>query len=119
MAIVEGQIEPLKELKKILDQNGITRFNSIGEINDFIKNYDSERREIPKQIENALDNEIINLQSNLTKLKQIYEDLRDNASNEIDTEIKNLEEEYNSVREKCNNSLIKKIFYFRKTKKMG
>ena len=39
MTIVEGQIESLKKIKEILDQNGITRFNSIADISEFIKNY--------------------------------------------------------------------------------
>ena len=42
MTIVVGKIEPLKKLKVILNDNGITRFNSIGEINEFLKNYESE-----------------------------------------------------------------------------
>jgi len=46
MTIVVGKIEPLKKLKEILNDNGITRFNSIGEINTFIKNYESEKKEI-------------------------------------------------------------------------
>jgi len=39
MTIVEGQIESLRKLKEQLSENGITRFNSIGDINNFIKNY--------------------------------------------------------------------------------
>jgi hypothetical protein len=62
MAIVVGQIEPLKKLKEILNESGITRFNSIGEINTFIKNYESEKKEVPKIIENLLDEEIKKLE---------------------------------------------------------
>ena len=48
MTIVVGQIESLKKLKEILIENGITRFSSIGEINSFLKDYESEKEEIPK-----------------------------------------------------------------------
>ena len=48
MTIVVGKIEPLKKLKETLNDNGITRFSSIGEINEFLKNYESEKNEIPK-----------------------------------------------------------------------
>lgn len=62
MAIIEGQIEPLKKLKETLEKNGITRFGSIGEINDFIKNYEAEKKEIPKVIKKEFDVEISQLQ---------------------------------------------------------
>ncbi len=62
MTIFVGKIEPLKKLKEILNNNGITRFNSIGEINSFIKNYESEREEIPQITKINLDNDIHELE---------------------------------------------------------
>ena len=76
MTIVEGQIEPLKKLKEILIKKGITGFNSIGSINKFLKNYDSEKNKIPKDIESKLDLEVKNLQSSLLKHQQFYDDLK-------------------------------------------
>ena len=35
VAIISGQIETLKTLKRVLSDNGIQRFKSIAEINDF------------------------------------------------------------------------------------
>ena len=116
MAIVEGQIEPLKKLKNILNQNGITRFNSIGEINDFKKNYESEKSEILKLIENTLDAEINNLQSDLIKRQQIYDDLKADINNEINNEINSLSEKLKLVREKSNKSLINRIFFYPRTR---
>lgn len=118
MAIVEGKIEPLKKIKKILNQNGITRFNSIGEINDFIKNYDSEKSEILKLIENAFDAEINKLQSDLIKHQQLYDDLKADITNEINIEIKSLEEELKLVRKKSNKNIINKIFFYLRTRKL-
>ena len=112
MTIVEGQIESLKKLKEILDQNGITRFNSIGEIDYFIKNYDFERKKISKHIETTLDLEINDLQSDLIKLQQVYDNLKAGITNEANAKIKNLKNEINLVEEKSKNNLIKRIFLF-------
>ena len=87
MTIVAGKIEPLKKLKEILNNNGITRFNSIGEINTFIKNFESEKKEIPK----------------ITKIT-------------LNEEIKKLEEISIQTIEKSNKNLFNKIFYYLKIK---
>lgn len=118
MTIVVGQIEPLKILKEKLNKNGITRFNSIGEINNFIKNFDSEKNEIPKVIEKAIDEEINELQSVLIKRQHIYDDLRADILNEINNKIKKLEEASKHIIEKSNRSLFNKIFYYLKIRKI-
>jgi nuclease-like protein len=114
MTIVVGQIEPLKKLKEILNKNGLTKFNSIGEINKFIKNYDSEKNEIPNIIENGLDEEIKGLQSDLVKNQQIYDDLKVDILDEINHKIKKLEEKSKQAIEKSNKSILKKIFLYQK-----
>lgn len=116
MAIIEGQIEPLKKLKEILHQNGVTRFCSIGEINDFIKNYDAEKNAIPKEVGNELDGEINQLQIDLAKYQQDYEDLKNDVTSETHFEIKKLEIKLKLAREKSSKSLIHKIFCYPKTK---
>ena len=118
MTIVAGQIEPLKKLKEALNKNGITRFNSIGEINDFIKNYGSEKNEVPKVIENSLDEEIRGLQSVLIKRQQTYDDLKAGILNEINNNIKELEEALKQAVEKSNKSIFNKIFYYLKIRKL-
>ncbi len=89
MTIVVGKIEPLKKLKEILNDNGITRFNSIGEINAFLKNYESEKEEIPK----------------ITKIT-------------LDQEIKELEETTKQTIEKSDKNLFNKIVYYLKIKSL-
>lgn len=89
MTIVVGQIESLKKLKEVLIENGITRFNSIGEINSFLKNYESEKEEIPK----------------ITKIT-------------LDQEIKELEETTKQAVEKSNQNLFNKIVYYLKIKSL-
>ena len=115
MTIVIGQIESLKELKNELNQNGITKFHSISEINNFIKNYDSERNEIPKIVKNTFDDEIKFIKMELEKQQWAYEYLKDNYSNEIKQYIKYLDGKLANVREKRNRNLINRIIYFPKT----
>ena len=83
MTIVEGQIEPLKKLKEALSRSGITRFNSVGEIDRFIKNYETEKQQLPSLIESALEAEIQAMQATLTRHQQTYEELKAGIRNEI------------------------------------
>lgn len=46
MARIIGTIESLKQIKSELTKRGISRFNSVKEINDFLSNYDSEKHAI-------------------------------------------------------------------------
>lgn len=116
MTIIEGQIEPLKKLKEALNKNGITRFNSIGDINNFIKNYDSEKTEIPRIIENAFDGEIKALQSDLMRRQQVYDDLKADVTNEINHKINTLEVTSKQAIEKSSKSLFNKIIYYPKVR---
>jgi hypothetical protein len=58
MAVIVGKIQPLKKLKKSLQKKGIHRFNSIGDINLFLNNYDLELSNIPEIEKNKLDHQI-------------------------------------------------------------
>lgn len=62
MTIVAGKIEPLKRLKETLHSHGIYRFNSIGEINAFLKQYESEKKGIPATAKRLTDDEIKDLE---------------------------------------------------------
>ncbi len=62
MTIVAGKIESLKRLKEALHSHGIYRFNSIGDINAFLKQYESEKKGIPETVKNSTDEEIKNLE---------------------------------------------------------
>lgn len=58
MAVITGKIESLKKLKALLNDAGINRFNSVGQINAFLKNFESERKEIPEAARMMLDKEL-------------------------------------------------------------
>lgn len=61
MTIVSGKIEPLKRLKEALHSRGIHRFSSIGEIQAFLNQYESEKTAIPDAVKRAVDQQIIDL----------------------------------------------------------
>ena len=62
MTIVAGKIEPLKRLKETLHSHGIYRFNSVGDINAFLKQYESEKKGIPATVKHSTDDEIKELE---------------------------------------------------------
>lgn len=62
MTIIVGKIEPLKRLKETLHSHGIYRFNSIGDINTFLKKYESEKKNIPETVKYSTDNQIKDLE---------------------------------------------------------
>lgn len=119
MTIVEGQIETLKKVKEALCSSGITRFNSIGEINHFIKNYETEKQQIPSLIESAVEAEIQAMHATLTRHQQICEELKAGIRNEIRQKTQELEVEIRKVKDKSKRSLFYKIVYFLKIKNLS
>jgi hypothetical protein len=119
MTIVEGQIESLKKLIESLNRNGITRFNSIGEINRFLRDYESEKKQLPSQIESALEAEIQDMQSTLTSHQQAYDELKTTIRKEIKQKIQKLEVETNQASDKSNRNIFYKVFYFLKIKSLS
>ncbi len=116
MTIVEGQIEPLKRLKETLSRCGITRFNSLGEIDRFIKNYETERKQVPSLIESALEAEIQDMHAALARQQQIYEELNADIGHEITQKARKLEVEIAKARDKSRTNLFYRIIYFLKIK---
>jgi len=70
MALVIGKIQTLKKLRESLDEKGIHRFNSIGDINSFLKNFEYEKRNIPKNEKDKLDKELQTLEKSIKLAKQ-------------------------------------------------
>lgn len=118
MATVVGKIEPLEKIKEILNEKGITRFNAIGDINAFLKNYASEKKNIPNSVESKLDGEISHLKSVLNKKQQIHEFLVTEAKTNLLKEIKKLEKELIDATKKSNKNLFYKIIYYLKINKL-
>ncbi len=70
MTVVLGQIESLIRIRETLDQKGITRFNSIGDINKFIKNYNNDKEEAFFKIQHDVDLELDVLQAEEHELQK-------------------------------------------------
>jgi hypothetical protein len=70
MANIIGQIETLKRLREELNVRGIHRFNSVQEINDFLKNFEIEKKLIIQSVENDLEAEIESLKERIAKNKE-------------------------------------------------
>jgi len=58
MAQVYGQIEPLKQIRERLNLKGIDRFNSIREIDAFLKNYQTEKDSVYIHFQVEFENKI-------------------------------------------------------------
>jgi hypothetical protein len=118
MAKIIGQIESLKTIKLKLKQNGIDRFSSIKDIQDFLKNFDSEKEEIIKQFEKELIDEIENLKTkvklNQEKLTNSKYDLSVKLEVKIDFNLKRIDQ----LQTKGNKNLLLKILYFFKVKRL-
>jgi hypothetical protein len=63
MAQVFGQIDSLKQIRTVLSKKGITRFNSISDIQDFFDSYELEKREVVDKAGGDVDRELDALQA--------------------------------------------------------
>ena len=103
-----------KKIKEILERNEITRFNSIADIHDFIKNYDAEKNEITNTITKEFDSEIEQLHIDVSHYQKKYEHLKNNVKEEINSLKQTL---YLSIGE-SGRSLFHKLFYHFKIKSL-
>lgn len=108
MARIYGTIESLKSLKSELDNNGISRFNSIKEINDFLSNYNAEKLSILDDESKKLDREYFETCSKLKQNKQKKAEIINSETEKIDSRIYDLQTRIDSINTKSNN-FIKKV----------
>lgn len=107
MARIYGTIESLKSLKSELDNNGISRFNSVKEINDFLSNYNSEKRIILNDESKKLDGEYFETCTILKKRKQEKAEIINSETEKIDSRISELHTKIDAIKSKENNFLKK------------
>lgn len=114
MTIVEGQIESLAKLKESLKRSGVTRFKSIGAIQTFLRDFETEQEQLPTQIEREIEQEIQNLQSTLESHKRAYDKLRAKFQGGLEQRLLEINAEFIQARDRSNkNYLSKAIFFFR------
>jgi len=107
MARIYGTIESLKSLKSELDNNNISRFNSVKEINDFLSNYNSEKRTILNDESKKLDGEYFETCTILKKRKQEKAEIINSETEKIDSRISELHTKIDAIKSKDNNFLKK------------
>jgi len=110
MTIVHGQIESLTRIKESLNQKGITRFNSIGDINKFKSNYELKTHKISNQVTHDFNIEVDNLQADKNILHKSYNDLKTKSTKELNNTITKLKNKSDHLVSKNINNLIIKWF---------
>ena len=109
MARIYGTIESLKSLKSELENNGITRFNSVKEIKHFLSNYNSEKLTILNNESDKLEKEYSETYSNLKQRVQNKTEIINLETEKIDNRISQLHIKINIIKIKDVNFLKKLI----------
>tara|TARA_B110000285_G_scaffold233930_1_gene309210 strand:+ start:1035 stop:2108 length:1074 start_codon:yes stop_codon:yes gene_type:complete len=112
MTIVKGKIESLKRVKTQLNQKGIKQFNSIGSINSFLRNYESEKKNIYTQAASELNIELENLTNEKPKLQIKLERSKTKEISSLSDKIEYLETKYNFIDSKESNAIITTFNFF-------
>jgi hypothetical protein len=92
MTIVEGQIETLKKLKHSLAEQGLSEFESIGQINKFQQSYSAEVRDTPSRVERELEIETAETKAACNTLKSTINDQLDELNSKHNLELQVLEQ---------------------------
>ncbi len=106
MTLVYGQVESLKKIRETLDQQGISRFNSIGQLNKFIKNYEREKEELSYKIEQEFELELDTLQAEAFQLQKNYDTLKTNTETRLNERISKLRKKCGTLRSSSNDNVF-------------
>ncbi|HDZ07084.1 hypothetical protein LCGC14_0166790 [marine sediment metagenome] len=109
MARVYRTIESLKSLKSELVDKGITRFKSVREIKDFLKNFNSEKLTILNDISDELDKEYSKTCSSLKQKIQNKVEAINLETERIDSRISDLQTKIDLILKKNGDNFLKKI----------
>lgn len=108
MAKIYGTIESLKSLKSELENKGISRFNSVKEINDFLSNYNAEKLLIFNDIAGRLEKEYSETLINLKQKIHYKNETIKLETEKIDNRISDLRNRIDLI--PINNNFLKKLF---------
>lgn len=104
MAIVYGQLESLKKIKDTFDLNGISRFNSIRQVKDFIKNYEKEKEELFYNIERQFEAELDTLQTDAYYHQKKYDSLKEKVESRLNKVIGKLDKKCIALKNSSSNN---------------
>jgi len=110
MAKIIGTIESLKSLKSELKHRGISRFNSVREINDFLSNYDSEKLGIFNDTSKGLADEFSETCINLRQRIKTKTEIINFETVKLDNQILLLKKKIDLIENDKDNSFLKSIF---------
>lgn len=113
MIRIHGQIESLKRIRETLDQNGITRFNSTGDITKFLDNYPNEKEEHFFKTEREFELEIDNLQLDGFLLEKKYNHLKSGAETKLHQKIDNIKNKCAVLNKPAKNALTELLNWYR------
>ena len=98
MAQIIGQIESLKRLRDTLNQQGIKRFNSIGSIRRFQKNYALEKQAIYREAALNVANELDLLKEAYNHYQEQYQQSKNRVKEDTSFELSILNEKLNRLK---------------------
>ncbi|WP_422350887.1 nuclease-related domain-containing protein [Flagellimonas sp.] len=113
MTQIHGQIESLKRIRETLDQKEFTRFNSTGDIQRFLKNYDNEKEELFFKVEREFDIELDALQEEGFQLQKNYDALKINAEKKLADKIVKLKSKCTSLSGPAKNAVLELLNWYR------
>jgi len=109
VARIYRTIESLKSLKSELENKGITRFNSVREINDFLSNYNSEKLTILNNTSDKLDLEYYETRLNLEHGIQSKAEIINLETARIDNRISDLRTKIDLIYSNKGNNFFRKL----------
>jgi len=90
MARIIGEVESSKSLRAELNNRNISRFNSVGDINRFLKEFPKQKLSILKKQEDQLNEEIKEKSDRITKLEERVNKLREEEAERLNSKIESL-----------------------------
>lgn len=112
MAKIFGTIESLKSLKSDLEINGVTRFNSVKDIKEFLTNYEYEKSKIIEETSKKLDRVYIETCNGLEQKIQLKNEIINSETKKIDSKISDLRFKIDSIKSNEGDSFFKYITSF-------
>lgn len=109
MAKIIGTIESLKSLKKELNENGVTRFTSVKEINHFLSNYHLEKNTILQNVNEELEKRFVETSIDLEQKIQNKAIIINLQTEKLNKKILELNEFIQFIERNENKNFIKKI----------
>lgn len=119
MINVHGQIESLKRIRATLDQEGITRFNSVSDINNFLKNYAFEKEETLFNTERQFDLELETLEIKALNLQKDYEAIKTKVEANLNTRISHLKSKSKGLPKPAKNAVRELLNWYQQQILLG